>query len=92
MKLIESKTIGYQETTTFHGDVAREPLYELTAGCVELRRARSDYGIALRKAAEILGITAADLTGLETGRLVPEDEEVWERMRGQLLRSLTNAK
>jgi hypothetical protein len=56
------------------------PTYFISSEAIALSALRAELGIGLRDAASKLGIRAVDLAGLEHGRLVPEDSNLWETM------------
>lgn len=62
----------------------RTPVYTLSRQATDLATYRKELGLGLRDAANRIGIRAVELSGLEHGRLVPEDPSDWERMMGAL--------
>lgn len=56
-------------------------------GGVALRAARVAADLVLREAARLLGLRAVELSGLEVGRLAPDDPAAW----GEWMRMLRPA-
>ncbi len=87
MKLKKAVPDGFRRGTAFVSrergcsmEEVRVPVYHVSLeACllVELRKAR---GLGLHVAANKLGIRAVELSGLEHGRLVPEEPSAWKRM------------
>ncbi len=85
MTLLPVASIGSRETTAMvHGRMTAvtELVYPPSRGS-DLRTAREAAGITLRRCAALLGITAAELTSLEIGRVTVADEE-WARALAQI--------
>lgn len=87
MKLIKADPSGYERSAAFvtraRGctlEDVRTPVYPVSARAGALRVLRRTKGLGLRDAASLLGIRAVELSGLERGRLVPEDEGEWMNM------------
>jgi predicted transcriptional regulator len=52
------------------------PVFAVPDYCNELRKFRMDNQITLRTAAQYIGISAAELSGIEQGRYAATEEEV----------------
>jgi hypothetical protein len=87
MKLIKASPSGYERSPAFvtrargcELEDVRSPVYRVSARAGALRTLRQGARLGLRDAASELGVSAVELSGLERGRLVPEDEKEWPKM------------
>lgn len=87
MKLRAAEPAGYERGPAFvtraRGcglEDVRTPVYEKGSNAAALRLLRTHAKLGLRDAASALGISAVELSGLERGRLVPEDKNDWLKM------------
>jgi len=62
----------------------RTPLYDVCPGARAISATRKEAGLGLRDAAIKFGIRAVELSGLESGRLVPEDPNEWATMTDKI--------
>jgi Helix-turn-helix domain len=53
------------------------PYWHLSDNALKLKKTRSESALTLREAARLLGMTASQLTGLETGASVLQTEADW---------------
>jgi len=93
MRLIKASPSGYERSAAFvtraRGcglEDIRSPVYRVSARAGALRTLRQGAGLGLRDAASEMGVSAVELSGLERGRLLPEDENEWLKMLGTLER------
>lgn len=64
----------------------RRPMYRLSQGAHDLAALRKKLGVGLRDAAIRIGVRAVELSGLEHGRLEPEDPDGWSKILEALAR------
>lgn len=62
----------------------RTPSYDVRPEAHALAALRKEAGLGLHDAASKLGMRAVELSGLEHGRLVPEDRGEWARLTAAL--------
>ena len=87
MKLVKADPSGYERSAAFvtraRGcglEDVRSPMYAVSARAGALRTLRKVARLGLRDAAIELGVSAIELSSLERGRMVPEDENEWLKM------------
>ena len=87
MKLVAVEPSRYERGAAFITCVrgctledVRTPVYPSSTRAGALRTLRKVARLGLRDAASMLGVRAVELSGLERGRLVPEDESEWLKM------------
>lgn len=91
MKLIEVTPSAHRRGAAFvtrsRGcglEDVRTPVYNVSEEARQLSVLRRERGIGLRDAAAALGIRAVELSGLEHGRLAPEEPGDWQQMASKV--------
>ena len=84
----KAEPVRYERTSAFvtrqrgcSMEEVQMPVYERSAMAEDLRERRVKAGVSLRDAASRAGVRAAELSGVEQGRLLPASMEMWERLR-----------
>lgn len=96
MKLREVSPLVYRRSSAFVTHTrgcgledVRMPSYDVRPEARALSALRKDAGLGLHAAAGRIGIRAVELSGLEHGRLVPEDTGEWAKMAAKLKGTVT---
>lgn len=79
----KAEPVGYEEVMAFvdYADrpgglkQIRMPIHEVPPHCEALKRKRIEYGYSLKRGSVLLGLSPAELSGIEHGRLECSERE-----------------